>query len=219
MYNAGPQVVVQAAEMYSAHGVQFKPLRKTIRFTAITIWIIFSRTYDACCTYQLTPDLSKEANPLVSVLGMGWTPLLMVMGMLCLYAIYAFYVSVFRPVNLLPDQENLSFRDVSTYVYLGRTDTWMSVFYKYPKDIGRLNQVVGHVMTNCLVYAGMVSTVMWLLINNSNYYKEYHSVAMIYSLLVLGCIVIIYRWFRSMYRYYLERNRWKQVQAQDSSRL
>ncbi len=180
-------------------------MRKTIRFSVVTIWILFSRSYDAYCTYQLTPDLSKEANPLVSVLGLTWTPLLIVIGLLSLYAIYAFYVSVFKPMDLLPEEEGLSFREVSTFVYLGKSDHWLSILYKYPKSLSRFNQVIGHALTKCLVFAGIVSTVMWLLISYSNYYQTMHSAPLIYTILVLGCIAIIYQWFRSMNRKYTAR--------------
>ena len=181
-------------------------MRKTIRFVVITVWIIFSRAYDAYCTYQLTPDLSKEANPLVSVLGMTWTPLLIVISILSLYAIYAFYISVFKPKNLLPEKKGYSFREVSTYVYLGRKDSWLSILYKYPSNISRLNQVVGHTMTKCLVFAGIVSTIMWLLINYTSFYKDFHSAALIYGILVIGCFLIIYQWFKVMYKDYKSRD-------------
>ncbi len=178
-------------------------MRKTIRFAAVTIWIIFSRSYDAYCTYQWTPDLSKEANPLVSVLGMTWTPLLIVVGLLSLYSIFAFYVSIFKPMYLLPEEEGLSFREVSTFVYLGKSDHWLSILYKYPKSLSRFNQVIGHTLTKCLVFAGIVSTVMWLLINNFDYYRTMHSAPLIYTILLLGCVVIIWQWFRGVYRGYL----------------
>lgn len=181
-------------------------MRKTFRFTSITIWIIFSRAYDAYCTYQHTPDLSKEANPLVSVLGMTWTPLLLVMSILSLYAIYAYHRTLFKPINLLPAEKGLSFREVSTFVYLGKSDNWVSLLYKYPKSISHLNQVIGHTLTKCLVFAGVVSTVMWLLINNTAYYRNYHSAPLIYSILVVGCIIIMYRWFADMYKQYLDQN-------------
>ncbi len=177
-------------------------MRKTIRFAVITVWIIFSRAYDAYCTYQLTPDLSKEANPLVSVLGMTWTPLLIVVGLLSLYAVCVYYASVFKPMNLLPEEKGLSFREVSTFVYLGKSDHWLSILYKYPKSFRRFNQVMGHTLTKCLVFAGIVSTVMWLLINNTEYYQKMHSAPVIYAILLLGCIAIIYQWFRSMNRKY-----------------
>lgn len=181
-------------------------MRKTLRFAAITIWIIFSRAYDAYCTYQHTPDLSKEANPLVSVLGLTWTPLLMVITILSLYAIYAYYRTVFSPMNLLPVEKGLSFREVSTFVYLGKSDHWVSLLYKYPKSISHLNQVIGHTLAKCLVFAGVVSTIMWMLINHTEFYLQYHSAPLIYGILVAGCIIIIYRWFATMYKHYLEQD-------------
>ena len=179
-------------------------MRKTTRFIIVTIWILLTRSYDAYCTYLYTPDLSKEANPLVSVLGLSWTPLLIIICVLSLYAIYAYYASMFKPMNLLPDERGLTFREVSTYTCLGKVDAWFSMLYKYPKDIGRLNQVVGHTLTKCLVFAGFVSTIMWLLINYSEFYKDLHSAPLIYTILGLGCCVIIYRWFKSMFKIYLE---------------
>ena len=63
-----------------------KGMNKNLKFTAITTWILFSRSYDAYCTYQLTPDLSKEANPLVTVVGISsWTTLLLVLSVLTIY--------------------------------------------------------------------------------------------------------------------------------------
>ena len=195
--------IVVLGDCYSIQYLKYQPCQKTIRFAIVTIWIIFSRSYDAYCTYLLTPDLSKEANPLVSVLGLTWTPLLIVIGSLCLYVIYAYYISVFKPINLLPSQKGMNFREVSTYVYLGKVDSWLSMFYKYPKKLSRLNHVIGHALTICLVYLGVVSTIMWLLINHTKYYQNFHSVKLIYTIIVVGCFGLIFGWFKVMYRKYL----------------
>jgi hypothetical protein len=77
-------------------------MTKKTKFILTTLWIILSRSYDAYCTNQLTPDLSQEANPLVSVLGLTWTPLLIVLSILTIYSIYAYYIQVFKPMNLVP---------------------------------------------------------------------------------------------------------------------
>mgnify|MGYP000595252376 CR=1 FL=1 len=53
-------------------------MNKKLKFTITTIWILLTRWFDAFSTYRHTPDLGKEANPLVSIFGFGWTPLLVV---------------------------------------------------------------------------------------------------------------------------------------------
>lgn len=179
-------------------------MTKKVKFTITTAWILLSRSYDAYCTNMLTPDLSKEANPLVTVFGVSsWTTLLIILGVLTIYVIYAYFISLFRPMNLLPNDRGYSFGNFVAYVYLGFKDGWTATLYKLPKDTKRLNNYMGHLLTRFLVYAGIVSTIMWLLINNSDYYKTIHSASLIYTILILGCVVIACTWNKTLYRQYL----------------
>ncbi|MFM8490461.1 MAG: hypothetical protein ACKN9X_00775 [Candidatus Methylopumilus sp.] len=185
-------------------------MNKKLKFALTTIWILFSRSYDAYCTNLLTPDLSKEANPLVTVVGISsWTILLIILGLLTIYVIYAYYISVFRPMNLLPTEKGYTFSNFVAYVYLGYKDNWASTLYKFPKDLKRANNYFGHLLSKGLVYAGVITTIMWLLINNSVYYKTIHNAPFIYSILIFGCIVIAYIWNKSLYRQYLAETREK----------
>ena len=178
-------------------------LLKKIKFTITISWIILTRMYDAYSTNQLTPDLSKESNPLVSVLGMTWAPLLIVLGLLTVYVVYAFYVSTFKPTPLFPSQNGYTFKEFVTFTYLGRTDSWMALVYKFPKDLNRLNNWMGIVLTKGLVFAGGVSTAMWLFINYTDFYKNMHSAQLVYSILIIGFLAIIYFWNKKMYATYL----------------
>ena len=177
---------------------------KTGKFLLTTAWILFSRGYDAYATNQLTPDLSKESNPLVSVLGMTWTPLLLTLGVLTVYALYTYYLVVFRPVSLLPKEKGYTLSNIFAYTYLGRKDNWTSIFYKLPGDAARFNHYMGHILTRCLVFAGAVSTTMWLLINHTDFYKKIHNPVLIYAVLITGCLLIIYRWSQKQYEIYLQ---------------
>jgi len=70
------------------------------KFTIVTVWILLTRGYDTYATFQHTPDLDKEANPLVSVFGFNWTPLLVAVG--SLYVIYTYYLATFQTYNFEP---------------------------------------------------------------------------------------------------------------------
>lgn len=178
-------------------------MSRQTKFTVTVVWILFTRSYDAYCTSKHTPDLSNEANPLVTVFGFGWTPLLFIIGALTLYALYAFYLATFKTKDLLPHEKGYSESHVAAYLYLGRKDTWPSIFYKFPTDFNRFNQYMGHVLTRCLVFVGFVSTIMWLLINHTEMYKEIHSPVLIYSVIIIGSMVVVYQWHRTQYRNYL----------------
>lgn len=177
-------------------------MSKATKFSITTVWILFSRSYDAYCTSQHTPDLTNEANPLVSVFGMGWTPLLLIIGALTLYVIYSYYLATFKPMNLLPSEGGYSFIGLMTFVYLGRKEPWTAMLYKLPNSLSRFNQYIGHVLTRCLVFAGIVSTAMWLLINHTEFYKQIHSAPMIYTILIGGAILITLQWNWEMYKGY-----------------
>jgi Kef-type K+ transport system membrane component KefB len=178
-------------------------MNKKLKFTITTIWILLTRWFDAFSTYRHTPDLGKEANPLVSIFGFGWTPLLVVIVALSIYVIYAYYLATFQTFNLVPSEKGYSFSHFIGYVYIGKKQSWISLFYKFPKDLNRLNHFVGQLLSRCLVFAGFLSTAMWLLINNTEFYKSIHSAPMIYLILIIGSVYIFYRWFKNIYNEYL----------------
>jgi len=174
------------------------------KFTIVTVWILLTRGYDTYATFQHTPDLGKEANPLVSVFGFNWTPLLVVVAVGSLYVIYTYYLATFQTYNFLPKEKGYSLSHFIGYVYTGKKQSWISVFYKIPKDLQRFNHVImGQLLSRCLVFAGFVSTIMWLLINNTEFYKSIHSAPMIYLILIIGSVYISYRWFKKIYSEYI----------------
>jgi len=176
-----------------------------IKFVSITVWIIISRAYDVYATSQFTPDLSKEANPLVSIFGLNWGPLLFIIIGVLLYTFYALYINTFKKYDLLPSEKGLKFSEFMTYVYLGKKDSWISVFYKFPKDIKRLNYLMGYWLSRTLVFAGIVSTIMWLLINYTDfYYPKFHKTAVLYSILVIGALVIWINFYKKFYKKYCQ---------------
>ena len=163
-----------------------------LRFSLTAVWVVFSRAYDAYCTALYTPDLTMEANPLVSVLGFGWTPLLAVVGGLTLFTVYAYWKRAFQPENIYPESGEYSLLQFNTYLYLGRKGHWSSMLYKLPGSWKRFVQYWGMFATPSLIWAGVISTIMWLLINNTTWYMpEYHSVKLIYMLVVSSSIVAI----------------------------
>ncbi len=177
-------------------------MTRKLNFYILSFWIIFSRIFDALSTFEHTRDLSKEANPLVSIMGLGWSPLLLIIASLTAYVIYAFYQYSFNTKNLAPQQKGLSFIDYSVYLYLGEVKHWSVFLYQIPKEKWRLHQYFGAVLAPCLVYAGILSTIMWLLIQYWNPYKDMHNPLLIYTLLVGGCLIIAYRFHRKSYQMY-----------------
>jgi len=181
-------------------------MSKHLKFIAVTTWILLSRSYDAYCTHNLTPDLTKEANPLVTVAGVSsWTVLLIILSILTAYALFAYYQRTYHPTSLLPEEKNYSFNHFVAFQFLGYKDHWTATLYKLPSTFNRFNNYMGAVLTRGLVFAGFVSTLMWMLINYTTWYAPYHSVTLIYSLLIGGTGLLVLQW------------NWKQFQSYKSN--
>ena len=179
---------------------------KILKFLIILLWILFSKSYDAYCTYLHTPNLSKEANPLVSVLGLNWFLLLIVIGSLTIYTCYTLSLISFKPIKLYPLEKGYSFSNFIAYMYFGKKSSWLSILYRIPPIRNkRFHYTFGNIFVRYLVFAGIVSTVMWLLINNSEYYREIHNHLVIYGILISGTFIILYNYYRTNYNKYQEQ--------------
>ena len=108
-------------------------------------------------------------------------------------------------MDLAPKENGFRFNEFATYLYLGRKEHWSAFLFKFPQEIKRFHQYMGHTLTPCLVYAGIISTAMWLLIHHAEWYRSIHNATTIYGVLIAGCVVIAYNWNRKMYQAYSSR--------------
>ena len=74
--------------------------------------------------------------------------------------------------------------------------------YKLPNDINQFHHYMENLMSRCLVFVGVVTTFMWLLINYVPYYKNIHSATIIYVIVIIGSVFICYNWFLKLYKDY-----------------
>lgn len=181
-------------------------MHKGLTFFIVSVLLISTRAYDAYSTYLYTPDLSQEVNPLVSILGLTWMPLLIILSLLMLYCLYAFYVSTFEEFDFAPAEKGYSFTEFTTYAYLGHKTHWTAMLIQLPKEFKRFHHYMGQLLTQCLLFAGFVSTLMWIMIQYvPGYLETYHSAQMIYLILGVGSVFLIWNWSRKQYKWYQTR--------------
>ncbi|MCL2188524.1 MAG: hypothetical protein FWC16_06670 [Defluviitaleaceae bacterium] len=97
--------------------------------TTVTLALTFS---DLFITFIVTPDLTWEANPLVSVLGFGWGALIGVnikgnIIFACLF--YFCFVKYERP-----DIHANNLREYMSIILYNRPDKFIWCFYKFPSN-------------------------------------------------------------------------------------
>lgn len=79
----------------------------------------------------------------------------------------------------------------------------LSILYKLPSlKNKRFHYTFGNIFTRYLVFAGIVSTVMWLLINNSEFYRDIHNHLVIYGILISGTFIILSNYYKTNFKRY-----------------
>ena len=127
----------------------------------------------------------------------------MVIGLLTIYTCYTLYLISFKPIKLYPLEKGYSFSNFIAYMYFGKKSSWLSIIYKVPPIRNkRFHYTFGNIFVRYLVFAGIVSTVMWLLINNSEAYRAIHNHLVIYGILISGTFIILYNYYKTNYNKY-----------------
>jgi hypothetical protein len=172
---------------------------KHVVFFIVSTGIIGTRIYDYIATRKFRTESAQEANLLPE--GQGFSVLLFI---ITLYIIYAFYISYFRRIpDLFPKKKGMRFREFIPYCYLGYPDKFRALLWKIPNSFSRFNSFFGPVLAWSLLWAGLVTTAMWILINNTGwYYPAQHHPLTIYLIMVAGVLVVTFTHFANLYRQY-----------------
>ena len=175
---------------------------KQLVFIIVSIGIIGTRIYDYLATRRFRADSEEGANLLPQ--GQGFSALLF---LITLYIIYAFYISYFRRIpDLFPKKKGIKFREFIPYCYLGYRDKFRALLWKIPNSFSRFNSFFGPVLAWSMLWAGVVTTSMWFLINKTRwYYPAYHNPLTIYLIMVVGVVLITFLHFAILYRQYRRR--------------
>lgn len=93
-----------------------RQFEKHFEFISILSLLILTRVLDGILTYKITPDLSRELNPLVSLFGMGWTGLITIASLILIPTLVLNYLSIYKSFDNFPDND-ASFPDFKKFYF------------------------------------------------------------------------------------------------------
>ena len=142
--------------------------RKIAYFIIATLITILTAFADGILTYTATPDLQWEANPIVAILGFGWTTLILTNVVIVSFLIVCYYYSFVLYERPIAKQRN--FFEYVSLLFYNRPDEFICSLYKPPS---RLKVVIGEY--GCAIAFGFnlgrLSLVIdWLIIICNNLY-------------------------------------------------
>ena len=131
-----------------------------VQFFLLVALLLFARGCDFYSTSLWFCDSpTDETNPLVWVLGFGWTGLVFVNVVLVLGVIYTFYYYSFRhrPVPLHSTVNN--WQDYMSMVYFNEKGKAHKILYSMPVNRRTLLGHMGYVLIRVLILASFLATV------------------------------------------------------------
>lgn len=187
---------------------------KVIKFSIVTFLTIVVSFFDNLLTYIGSPDLSREANPLVSTLGFNWTGLLVSNIIILILIIILYYYSFikFEPATIKCN----NFKEYYSMLYFNEPNRFRETFYKLPK-----NKIIWRYSFACLGFCfGIVVIVFrtrcvieWLMyLYNQEMFKSYCNLIKPISyttvfgrldmiiLVIIFVISLVYFWVYREYR-------------------
>lgn len=132
------------------------------KFYFFVFFYFFLMIIDGLCTYIGTPDLKMEANPLVSVMGLGWTSLFIAnFAALTLYIIITHYTYV----KYIPPKINE--KKITRYLsqlFFYRPDKFSWTFYRLPKNWRPFWALLGYAFSWSLPLSRIFTVAEWIFV-------------------------------------------------------
>lgn len=131
----------------------------------LLVSLLLLRITDLYITYQITPDLSEEWNPLVSKLGLGWSGLMVTQIILVLVALIA-YQRFANRIQCPVDKPGLNIAQFVFYYFNGRdldTRSWFKCFFKLPS---KYYLKVNGAFIGFVVVASFISSSVFAILHN-----------------------------------------------------
>ncbi len=170
-------------------------------FITLASLLILTRVLDGLTTYAITPDLSREANPLVSIFGFGWMGLILVTVVILSGVIWLNYLSLTRPCDNFPPEPGADWRTFQAHYFDLRRN---GVFARHPGRV--LIYISGYVLPRVII----IWSILVLIHNGAVYAGEAWGMLpratraplLIYLLLPLLCYALIVRLQRRDFQRY-----------------
>lgn len=90
---------------------------KRSEFIVLTILLLVTRAIDGILTYLITPDLSREQNPLVTFFGAGWVGMLSIGAVVLIGMIVCLYWSIHSEIDNFPTSPNLTLPEYKKFYF------------------------------------------------------------------------------------------------------
>jgi len=170
------------------------------KFIFLSALLILTRFADAQTTYLYTSDLKKEANPLVSLFGFGWTGSIIIQITGLTFVIYALWIYSFKKVQVPDFNKKITLKQFISLFHFNDTGSFLKLFYKLPTNKNSLLYSFGYISTYTLIFFSIIvscsTTFLILSKGYRNFYSFYKTPILLYTLSFILIIILAVRFYK-----------------------
>lgn len=181
---------------------------KWVKFWVVITLLLLTRILDILFTYQYTPDLNNEGNPLVLYFNFGWIEIFILQFVGVALIGFLLYKHMFNENNMNPKINGLSFNAFALHQYYGIeylniSKRW-NLFLDYPKGLKRNRYILGWVLPAAAIVVGLELIIIHIFLKESQTFRHYYRIILpgIYGLLALSVFMCLYLYMRVKYMTY-----------------
>ena len=161
---------------------------------------------DAFVTFNITPDLAQEGNPLVYLADQGWTTLLIVNALVIFVTILILHYSIRFPADSYPTESNYSFQEfISQYLYNDKI-SFHKIYFFVPYNKKAILSFTGFLFPRVFITWSILIIIHNVSILHSSLYQQYNLYwnlwIFVYTFLVPITFFYFWKFFRNEYNKY-----------------
>lgn len=183
---------------FAAILIFWKPGKKTkYRFVRLSLGNLLIHLADGLVTYVNTPDLKREANPLVSRLGLGWGALFGANLIILIFIVLcAWCFCRYEHIHL----EAAGMFDYFMKLLHGEGYKPIWFWYKKPGNRRSMCAISGYGVYWGLTAGALVPVIGWILVMLDAHPSWWNSMWISYGVGIVVCFSCMYKWTRDGYR-------------------
>lgn len=186
----------------------FEKIKKN-QFYFLSALFITGRLFDIITTALFTPNLDREANPIVSLLGANWTIIILLQITFCAFIIYGLYLHYKTEIKQ-PTIPNLRFHEYISQLNFNHSNSFHKKFYTIPKNKTFFIVHTGFVLTQTLIISSFLVGLSTSFLLTSTSYRAFYNHGMvyfIYSGMIGLAIYFSIQFYRKSYHEYQLNNK------------
>ncbi len=185
-------------------------MKTSFEFWIISFSLVFVRAIDAFLTYTITPDLTHEGNPLVTLANQGWTTLLIVNLLVVSLSILLLHYSIRFPADSYPRESDYSFQEFISYFLYNDKESFHKIYFFVPYNKRAILSFCGFLFPRVFISWSLLIIIHNLGMINSSIYLHYNLYwnlwLYVYIFLVPLTFYYFWKYFRNEYNKYLKPN-------------